>query len=75
MGGAVIRRAAAALLLAGVLAGSWIGQALAGSGSDPDHAHHVTIPVCAEDEPYLRGKGDFDGRRWSRYVCVHIDNI
>jgi len=35
----------------------------------------VTIPDCAEDEPYLRGVGDFDGRRWDRYVCVHIDKV
>jgi hypothetical protein len=33
------------------------------------------IPVCQEDEPYLRGRGGFDGQRWARYQCVHIDRI
>ena len=35
----------------------------------------VRIPDCEEDEPYLRGKGDFDGEKWTRYVCIHIDSI
>jgi hypothetical protein len=35
----------------------------------------VRVPVCAEDEPYLRGKGDYSDGAWSRYVCVHIDDI
>ena len=35
----------------------------------------VPIPKCEEDEPYLRGVGDFDGRRWDRYVCVHVDDV
>jgi hypothetical protein len=35
----------------------------------------VRIPTCAEDEPYLRGRGDYSGGAWSRYVCVHIDDI
>jgi hypothetical protein len=30
---------------------------------------------CAEDEPWLRGRGDFDGKRWSEYVCVHQDRV
>jgi hypothetical protein len=35
----------------------------------------VAVPVCQEDEPYLRGRGDFDGQQWARYQCVHIDRI
>jgi hypothetical protein len=30
---------------------------------------------CAEDEPYLIGRGDFDGERWARYRCVHVNEI
>ena len=35
----------------------------------------VRVPVCAEDEGYLKGKGDFDGTRWARYVCVHNERV
>jgi hypothetical protein len=33
------------------------------------------LPTCAEDEPYLRGVGDFEHGYWSGYECVHIDDI
>ncbi len=70
-----MRRAAAALALGAVLAGFGIGRATATAEHD---RHQVTITVestCAEDEPYLRGRGDFDGTTWARYACVHIDEI
>ena len=35
----------------------------------------VAIPDCQEDEPYLRGGGDFNGRVWETYTCVHIDQV
>jgi hypothetical protein len=35
----------------------------------------VTIPVCQEDEPYLLGYGDWDGRRWDYYQCVHFEEV
>jgi hypothetical protein len=66
----MMKRAAAALLFVALLAGFGVGKATAGDGKVT-----VRIPVCQEDEQYLKGKGDFDGERWSRYVCIHPDNL
>jgi hypothetical protein len=42
------------------------------ASSGGTETRRVTIWVrgwsCQEDE-VLRGRGDFDGRRWDRYVC------
>jgi len=35
----------------------------------------VSVPVCEEDERYLKGKGDFDGTSWSRYVCIPTEEV
>jgi hypothetical protein len=56
-----------------VMAGTLVSQAVIATASRPTVP--VRIPVCAEDEPYLRGRGDFNGRRWARYQCVHVDRI
>lgn len=32
------------------------------------------IPRCVEDE-MIRGTGDFEDGRWTRYECVHPDNL
>jgi len=66
-----VKRAAAALAFTVALAGFGLGHATAGGGT-PDSVR-VRIPLCEEDERFLKGKGDFDGERWSRYVCVHPD--
>jgi hypothetical protein len=49
-----------------------IGLGVANAG---DNKVTVRIPTCQEDEIFLKGKGDFDGERWSRYVCIHPDNL
>jgi hypothetical protein len=64
------KRAATALAIATILGGFGMGRATAGGDTV-----RVRIPVCAEDETFLKGKGDFDGRRWDRYVCIHPDNL
>lgn len=64
------KQAAAALALATLLGGLGVGRATAGG-----QTVRVRIPVCQEDETFLRGRGDFDGQRWDRYVCVHPDNL
>jgi hypothetical protein len=64
------RKATLALVAVATLSGIGIGQATAGGGTV-----RVRVPVCAEDETFLKGKGDFDGRRWDRYVCIHPDNL
>lgn len=56
-------------LLFGVSVGSVIAQAVEGN------TVRVRIPVCEEDETFLKGKGDFNGQRWERYVCIHPDNL
>jgi hypothetical protein len=43
--------------------------------SPTDKSITVTIPDCQEDEPWLYGTGDFDGRRWDQYICVHQDEV
>lgn len=47
-----------------------IGVANAGDGTVS-----VRIPRCEEDERYLKGKGDYDGEKWTRYVCIHQDRF
>lgn len=44
--------------------------------------HHVVvrIPLCAEDEGFLRGVGEFrglggQGGYWTRYRCVRNDRV
>lgn len=65
-----MKRAAAALLVSAILFGFGVGKAVAGDGTV-----QVRIPVCEEDEQYLKGKGDFNGVRWSRYICIHNDLV
>jgi len=54
-------------------------RAALGTVADQGWRHAVAITVgrwpCAEDEPYLRGVGEYDGRTWARYRCVHIDAV
>lgn len=64
------RRAAVALVFVMVLSGFGIGKATAGDGTV-----QVRIPRCEEDERFLKGKGDFEGGRWTRYVCIHQDSF
>jgi len=62
------------LVVLGTLA--LMGRALIADAHPRKRVHvHVPIPVCAEDAPYLRGRGDFNGTRWERYVCVHQDDV
>jgi hypothetical protein len=52
------------------LGGFGAGKATAGGDTV-----RIRVPVCAEDEGFLKGKGDFNGRRWERYVCIHTEVI
>jgi hypothetical protein len=62
------------LVLLTLWLGMWAGRRQAREELLPP-TYTVTIPACEEDEPYLRGAGDFDGQTWERYVCIHIDSI
>jgi hypothetical protein len=64
------KRAAAALAVATLLGGFGAGKATAGGDTV-----RIRVPVCEEDEGFLKGKGDFNGRRWERYVCIHSEVI
>lgn len=68
----MVKRILASILLvvSGLVSGSLIGTAIADEGRV-----RVRIPICQEDETFLKGKGDFDGAKWARYVCVHPDNL
>lgn len=72
-----MRKAAVALAATIALGGFGLGQAIARASSEPAQSSKISvkIPRCEEDEPYLLGKGDFDGERWARYVCVHVDEL
>lgn len=38
-------------------------------------AHHSgRVPACAEDE-MVQGEGNFEHGKWTRYVCVHPDDV
>jgi hypothetical protein len=63
-------------LIVGGLLGMGAGLALVEEGSG---RQSVAIVVerwpCTEDEPYLVGRGEYDGGTWSRYRCVHVDAV
>jgi hypothetical protein len=63
-------------LAAGGLVGMRAGLALVDEGPS---GQSVAIVVerwpCTEDEPWLIGRGDYDGETWSRYRCVHVDAV
>ena len=50
-------------------------QAALNRPDGPERSLTVTLPQCEEDEPYLVGKGDFDGVSWEWYECVHVDDV
>jgi hypothetical protein len=64
-----VKTFAVALLLALTLLVGLISGMRVAFGETP------TIPQCTEDEPFLRGRGDFDGRFWERYQCMHVDLV
>lgn len=70
-----VKRVALALaLVASFAAGTAVARAV---GPD-DGRHRETIVFerdCYEDEPYLVGRGDFDGHLWARYRCIHVDQV
>lgn len=69
-------RRLAAVLLAGSLLGFGIGRASAVGRDDGRHRETIVFERdCYEDEPYLVGRGDFDGHLWARYRCVHVDQV
>jgi len=41
------------------------------------HNHVEHRKGCYEDEPFLMGKGNYNGSTgtWHRYVCVHVDRV
>lgn len=39
-----------------------------------DAGHSGGVPACEEDE-LVAGRGNFEHGKWSRYVCVHPDDI
>ena len=46
-----------------------------GSLVAPALGHHAgRVPACAEDE-MVAGRGDFEHGKWTRYVCVHPDDV
>ena len=70
------KRAASALVFVTLLTGFGVGRATAGNVND---SRKVTITVvghwpCNEDE-WLVGRGDFDGRNWDRYRCRVPDGV
>lgn len=40
----------------------------------PAVGHNRNIPKCQEDE-LVQGVGNFENGRWTRYICVHPDDI
>jgi hypothetical protein len=63
-------------LIVGGLLGMRAGLALVDEGPS---RRTVAIVVerwpCTEDEPWLIGRGQYDGGTWSRYRCVHVDAV
>ena len=75
-----MKRAAAALAVTVLMAGFGVGRATAGDDGKQDYRHEETVTFvrdCYEDEPFLRGKGDYDPETdtWARYVCLHVDRV
>jgi len=62
-------------IIAATIALTACGSTTANPGRIQGPGTMVYIPNCEEDEPYLQGKGDFDGTHWDYYVCVHIDQV
>lgn len=56
--------------LAAVAVVAVIGSMAPATASHSDNR----IPLCAEDE-IVRGVGDFSHGKWSRYVCIHPENV
>lgn len=45
------------------------------TGASAAHSPRVRIPHCAEDEAFLVGSGDFSRGRWTRYDCLHPEDL
>ena len=58
------------------LVSAFIGYGAAQAGTGDRHEVEIVVErVCAEDEPFLQGRGDFDGQVWARYECLHVDEV
>lgn len=69
------RTALAVALAIAVTAGGMTAWANHRMQSDRWVRIYVKAWPCHEDEPILTGRGDFNGVRWQRYVCIHIDRL
>lgn len=57
-----------AIIMAAMVAFSMVAVA---NSADP---HPIRVRWCPEDAVHV-GRGDFDGTRWDRYVCIPRDDI
>ena len=63
-------------ILLGVLIGAalWVLIILSANALASDGTHPITVRWCPEDAVHV-GRGDFDGTRWDRYVCIARDDL
>lgn len=57
--------------LAATVFGGAVGVGITAASAEEDRPR---VPRCAEDE-MVDGRGDFENGRWSRYVCVHPEDV
>jgi len=75
-----MRKAALALAFTVSLAGFGVGRATAGDDGKQLYRHEEQVTFvrdCYEDEPFLKGKGDYDPETdtFARYICLHVDRV